>query len=148
MRPEIEEAAVWLAQAQLDLDTARDLQSGRPYAACFYAQQAAEKAVKALYVANGVEFRYVYSVHQLISDVGEAFPSVQRFQDEGATLDEYYISTRCPQPRLWGPKPPGARYSGRHSQQAIQMAERILAECQSVYGSLAAQAAVDGTAQD
>ncbi|HEX6972570.1 MAG TPA: HEPN domain-containing protein [Limnochordia bacterium] len=46
-----EEAASWLAQADEDLATADyNLQGGRFYAAVFFAQQAAEKALKGLFI--------------------------------------------------------------------------------------------------
>lgn len=42
------EARLWFAQALADLDTARDNARSHPDAACLMAQQAAEKALKAL----------------------------------------------------------------------------------------------------
>lgn len=45
------EAEPWWRQAQADLETARTLlQTDRSYAASWFAQQAAEKALKALYL--------------------------------------------------------------------------------------------------
>ncbi|MBM3308991.1 MAG: HEPN domain-containing protein [Candidatus Altiarchaeales archaeon] len=48
MRPEIER---WLLQAREELDTARvSLNAGKWFASAFWSQQAAEKALKALYI--------------------------------------------------------------------------------------------------
>jgi HEPN domain-containing protein len=48
MRPEAEP---WWRQAQADLETARiTLDAGRDYAASWFAQQAVEKGLKALYI--------------------------------------------------------------------------------------------------
>ena len=49
-------ATDWLAQAERDLEQARDSQgAGRHEWACFAAQQSAEKATKALHLALGQE---------------------------------------------------------------------------------------------
>jgi HEPN domain-containing protein len=49
------EARRWISQAADDLDAAGVLLEGEKYAqACFYAQQAAEKAVKGVGWANGL----------------------------------------------------------------------------------------------
>jgi len=55
-----EEAEIWWKQALEDLDTAKFNFSGRKFdAAAFFAQQATEKALKALYINKG---NYVVSV--------------------------------------------------------------------------------------
>lgn len=56
MRPNPEEeASRWIKQANNDLEAARDLQkTGQYNLTCFLAQQAAEKAVKALQYSQGV----------------------------------------------------------------------------------------------
>jgi HEPN domain-containing protein len=52
----MDRSADWLAQAERDLAQARESQgSGRHEWACFAAQQAAEKAVKALHLSLGQE---------------------------------------------------------------------------------------------
>ena len=50
----------WLRFAEEDLQTARTLlgQGGVPRTSCFHAQQAAEKAMKAIFVYSQVEYPY------------------------------------------------------------------------------------------
>jgi HEPN domain-containing protein len=59
----------WLARAQGDLALARaPLPEGGFYEdRCFHAQQAAEKALKALYLSRGWAFRYVHDLEELIT---------------------------------------------------------------------------------
>lgn len=57
--PSDQDARQWLAKAQDDLAVARlvrDSSLGVRWAACFHAQQAAEKALKALLVSRGIDF--------------------------------------------------------------------------------------------
>lgn len=59
----------WMAQAERDLAHARDAQAaGRHEWACFAAQQAAEKAVKALHLALGQE-AWGYVIAQLMREL-------------------------------------------------------------------------------
>ncbi|MEX2751214.1 MAG: HEPN domain-containing protein, partial [Candidatus Freyarchaeota archaeon] len=66
------EARRWLEEAEWDLETAEYLhRNGRFNAACFYAQQSAEKAVKALlYSIN--ESPWGHSVRELINRFADA----------------------------------------------------------------------------
>lgn len=59
-------ASAWLAHAQADLRAARVLDAARdeadPFTACFHAQQAAEKALKAQLVALGLTVPYTHNL--------------------------------------------------------------------------------------
>ena len=56
----------WLEQAQTDLKWVRHLaEHGAHYLVCFLAQQAAEKALKAVLYATGEELVLGHSVRQL-----------------------------------------------------------------------------------
>jgi HEPN domain-containing protein len=62
------EADRWLAKAADDLTVARLVANteGAPrWPACFHAQQAAEKALKAYLVANGVDFPFSHALDRL-----------------------------------------------------------------------------------
>jgi HEPN domain-containing protein len=61
-------AADWLARAKGDLALARvSLPEGGFYEdLCFHAQQAAEKALKAVHVSRGWPFRYIHDLEELI----------------------------------------------------------------------------------
>ncbi len=92
------EAERWLATAADDLQVARVVAAGGHHAhACFHAQQAAEKAVKALWRLAGRE-PWGHSVQKLLMDLPQAggpqcpAPLLQA----AAALDRLYIPTRYP----------------------------------------------------
>jgi HEPN domain-containing protein len=63
---------------------------------CFDAQQAAEKAIKALLIKHGVPFPYVHDLARLVTlleEAGQEVPEVVR-RTEGLTL--YAVVTRYP----------------------------------------------------
>ncbi|MCS6787567.1 MAG: HEPN domain-containing protein [Thiobacillaceae bacterium] len=82
----------WLAQARRDLDQARDSQAaGRHEWACFAAQQAAEKAVKALHLALGQE-AWGHVIAQLLTELPLPVPA--ELVEQARVLDNFYIPTR------------------------------------------------------
>ena len=84
----------WLAQAEHDLEQATASRNdGRHDWACFAAHQAAEKAVKALHLSMGQE-AWGHVVARLLSELPD--PPPQRLVEQGRSLDNYYIPTRCP----------------------------------------------------
>ena len=67
--PSAIEAERWMAKAQQDLAVAELLlrnNVGANWAACFHAQQAAEKALKAVLVALGVDFPRSHMLERLV----------------------------------------------------------------------------------
>ena len=84
-------------RARSDLLLARSRPEGVHLAdLCFHAQQAAEKAIKALLVARGIEFPYVHDLVFLLSllgDAGQAAPESVRLARE---LTRYASVTRYP----------------------------------------------------
>ena len=92
------DAARWLATATEDLVVARVLAAGGHHAhACFHAQQAAEKAVKAIWRARGQE-PWGHSVQKLLMDLPEVGGSEcpEHLVQVAAVLDRLYIPTRYP----------------------------------------------------
>ncbi|MDA8065436.1 MAG: HEPN domain-containing protein [Thermaerobacter sp.] len=140
----LEAAAVWLAQACADFDAAAVITELAPHVACFQAQQAAEKATQALYVAQGVDFRFTHSVFDLVATAQDVFPTLERFKDQAATLDDYYVGTRYPLAGLLATTPPSSRYSPQLAAGAVEMARGILEECQRLYGELVPKDAQSG----
>ena len=91
------EAERWRRQAVNDLEFARVAVRERFYAqACFIAQQAAEKAVKA--VAYGLGERTVigHSLVTLISRYRDRVSELNHLQELAGILDQYYVPTRYP----------------------------------------------------
>ena len=86
----------WINQAKRDLDTAQGLlDQGSFEWACFVAQQAAEKAVKAvIQKLNAVAWGH--SVSELLNILAERLDVDKAVLDCARALDKYYIPTRYP----------------------------------------------------
>jgi HEPN domain-containing protein len=87
----------WLVQAIRDLRSAENsLGSGDYYACAFWAQQAAEKALKALLIARGKVSRShdLIELGYVIRD--ELNLDVSRIMDNLRELTTHYITTRYP----------------------------------------------------
>ena len=115
-------AGDWLKQAERDLEQARASQAdGRHEWACFAAQQAAEKAAKALHLARGQE-AWGHIVADLLAELPGAVPP--GLIDKGKVLDNLYMPTRYPNGHPAGA--PFEHYGPIQSGQAIQYAGEIL----------------------
>jgi HEPN domain-containing protein len=83
----------WLAQAERDLEHVQmDIEKGFYEWACFSAEQAAEKALKAVYLHNNQE-GWGHSVAGLLRNLPTAEPSAE-LKETAARLDHFYIPTR------------------------------------------------------
>lgn len=113
----------WFAQAVRDLEQARDSRAaGRHEWACFAAQQAAEKAVKALHLAMGQE-AWGHMVAQLLTELPESVAPAG-LADKARVLDNYYVATRYANGHPAGA--PFEHYGIIQSDQAIQYASEII----------------------
>ena len=87
----------WLNRARSNLSKARNRSPGIYLEdLCFDAQQAAEKAVKAVLLARGIEFPYVHDLGLLLTlldDDGEAVPEAIR---QAEKLNPYATTARYP----------------------------------------------------
>ncbi|MGB9797879.1 MAG: HEPN domain-containing protein, partial [bacterium] len=87
----------WLEQAIHDLEDARfNLSGGRYNVACFLAQQAAEKALKAFLLKKGADEVWGHSIADLCEDAKNFDPSFAKIEREITLLDKYYLPTRYP----------------------------------------------------
>ena len=94
------EARRWLHTADDDLDSAIILKENRKFAhSCFHAQQAAEKALKAVWFHADAD-SWGHSIKKLIDDLESVdlslFEIFKTFSRQGAILDRFYIPTRYP----------------------------------------------------
>jgi HEPN domain-containing protein len=117
----------WLRQAHDDLDHARlAAREGHLEWAAFAAQQAAEKACKALHLALGTD---VWD-HDLTALLG-ALPVAHRpgsdLLDRAKGLDRHYIPSRYPHGFAQGT--PRDHYTSREAEQAIADAAAIVDFC-------------------
>jgi len=114
----------WWAQAIRDLAHAEDSRGNSMHEwACFAAQQAAEKAVKALYFYLGYEARG-NAVARLIYEVPGLVMMDHQIIERARVLDTYYIPCRYPDSHAEGA--PFERYGPLQSEQAMLYAGEIL----------------------
>ena len=112
----------WLAQAERDLEQARDsARAGRYEWGCFAAQQAAEKAVKALHLAQGQE-AWGHVIARLLKELPLQVPAL--LVDKGRVLDNFYLATRYANGHPEGA--PFEHYGPLQSRDAIDHAGEIL----------------------
>jgi HEPN domain-containing protein len=114
----------WLKQAQRDLEQAQDSQiSDRHEWACFAAQQAAEKAAKALHLSLKQE-AWGHVVAQLLTELPASVNVPKELIEKGRVLDNFYIPTRYANGHPSGA--PFEHYGPLQSSEAIQYASEIL----------------------
>lgn len=117
----------WMDQAESDLRHAKsDVDAGFYEWACFSAQQAAEKAVKAVFQAMGAE-AWGHAVADLLGELGhrQAVPEV--LIEAGLELDKAYIPARYPNAHPSGS--PQSRYTKTEATRLIGHAEEIIRFC-------------------
>ena len=114
-------------QAEGDLEHAKsDRERGFFDWSCFSAQQAAEKAVKAVFQKMGAE-AWGHSVADLLAELTKSHPVPGDLMDAAMELDKAYIPTRYPNAHPSGS--PRYRYVSREAERLIKYAEEILAFC-------------------
>jgi HEPN domain-containing protein len=112
----------WFNQAVRDLEQAEDSQRAKRYEwACFAAQQAAEKAVKALHLHLGQE-AWGHVIAKLLQELPKDVP--EELIEKGRVLDNFYIPSRYPNSHPQGS--PFEHYGPLQSKEAIQYAREIL----------------------
>ena len=118
----------WLRQAKRDLQHAKNsLKDGDYEWSCFAAQQAAEKAAKALYQKIGAE-AWGHSVTALLSNLPPQVNPQKSLIDEAKELDKHYIPSRYPNSHPSGA--PFDYYTKREAREAIKHAEAIISFCE------------------
>jgi HEPN domain-containing protein len=88
----------WLARAKSDLILARlPLPEGAFYEdLCFHAQQAAEKAIKAVYQFHGLIFRYTHDLEELLAGLKQKGLVLPQKIDESIILTSFAWEARYP----------------------------------------------------
>lgn len=110
----------WLNRARSDLALARR-RSQDVYLEdlCFHAQQAAEKAIKAILIHQQVEFPYIHDIGQLLREVARTGITVTEDLREVETLTRFAVISRYPglgePPRV------------RDHEKAVQLARDVVA---------------------
>ena len=114
----------WFQQAVRDMEQAVESKSSERHEwACFAAQQAGEKAVKAFHLFLKQE-AWGHLVAGLLRELPPEIAVPPDLVDKGKVLDNFYIPTRYPNGHPGGS--PFEHYGPLQSEQAIRYASEIL----------------------
>jgi HEPN domain-containing protein len=89
----------WLSKVNADLLASRHLlkeESKLAFVSAFHAQQAVEKALKALLVWHQIEFPKTHDIRQLLDLLTSPEPELSKELDEASSLTDYAIEHRYP----------------------------------------------------
>jgi HEPN domain-containing protein len=127
MKPGRETALRWLRQAEHDVAIARGHQERGDFSdACFMAEQAAQKALKAFLIGHGHRSVPTHSVAQLAERCAQIDPAFTVHITAGRVLDQYYIPTRYPD-ALAPPALPFESYTQEQGSTAVAATQAIIA---------------------
>ena len=138
---DLDAAGRWLEQAALDLLVAEDTRERHPHASCFYSQQAAEKAVKALLYAQGSERRTGHNILELVGRIPGGTDVIAAA--DAMALDLLYQPTRYPDALQGGV--PGRLFTVAQADEALERARRIVGVSGQLLASLGQTGAEEGT---
>ncbi|SRR5258708_27149518 len=96
MKKQLDLAHGWLRKAESDLQAVRTLIEAEASldAACFHAQQAAEKALKAYLTANSIAFPFTHNLAKLLTISEAKDPDFVELDTIADTLTPYAVESR------------------------------------------------------
>jgi Uncharacterized conserved protein related to C-terminal domain of eukaryotic chaperone, SACSIN len=103
---------------------------------CFLAQQAAEKAVKAVFQKLGAE-AFGHSVTGLLENLPQDMKLSEDLMDAAKELDKAYIPTRYPNAHPQGA--PYEYYTKKEAERLIENAEKIFKHCEGQLSKISAR---------
>lgn len=114
----------WFEQGKHDLEMARTSQKADSHEwACFLAQQAAEKVLKALHLTHGQE-AWGHVLVDLIDELPTSVQPPEELVEKARVLDNFYLPTRYPNGHAAGA--PFEHYGPLQSKDAIAHAGEII----------------------
>lgn len=125
MKRPLENANRWFRQAEHDLQMAKRFEEESPADACYFAEQAGQKALKAYLYRKGSRGEPEHSVRLLAQKCGSHDPSFLTNAQRWKLLDQFYIPTRYPD-ALADPAVPFESYSAAQAAEAVRLASEIL----------------------
>jgi HEPN domain-containing protein len=109
----------WLNRARSNLALAKTDTAGAFHEdLCFEAQQAAEKAVKAVFVHSSVSFPYIHDLNKLLQRLERSGLKIPKYVRQAEELSRFAVETRYP--GLAGP------VTMREHRRAVRIAEAVL----------------------
>jgi HEPN domain-containing protein len=122
-----ERSADWFRQAERDLESARAQERDGFYEwACFIAQQAAEKALKAVFQKNGAE-AWGHSLAELLKALPVSTDVTGSIREAALALDRFYIPSRYP--TGWAEGTPSQFISREDARNSIDNSQAIIRLC-------------------
>ena len=119
--------ADWFKQSEADFRHAKmSLDAGQYEWCCFAAQQAAEKALKAVFLKRGCD-AWGHTLTTLLGNLPEATDLTEELFDCTKALDKHFILTRYPNGFDSGA--PTDFYTKSEDDAALRCAEKILEYC-------------------
>ena len=113
-------ADAWLEKAKDDLAWTRgNIREKIWPGACFTAQQAAEKSLKAYLLSRGESGKKIHDLGSLLEICRKSEPAFEQLREACATLTDYYAATRYPDVSEF------MEFSSREAQEALSFAESI-----------------------
>ncbi len=125
--PNLELAFAWLEKADHDLITARQtllLPDGPTDTVCFHAQQAIEKALKAVLVSRQVPFPKTHNLLRLMDLALSYMPDLEGYRQDFAQMSLYSAEVRYPDD-WFGPDRDDAN-------QSLAVAERVVVKVRTL----------------
>lgn len=92
----------FLTEANREIEYIRwDVKGKQWNPACFWSQQAAEKALKALWAFHGRKPIKIHRLETLVKGISDQSPNVKINVKEAQFLDQFYLETRYPRRKTW-----------------------------------------------
>jgi len=122
----------WFRQAEYDLDQGLDRLERSVFSyAAFFAEQSAQKSLKAFLIFKGKRVVAIHSVGELAKQAAAMDAAFIPILDEAKRLDRHYLASRYPD-ALPDPAIPAESYVRAEAEEAIRTAQAIFAICRSL----------------
>ena len=120
----------WYEQGKRDMERAAlDIEHKYYEWACFTAQQATEKVVKALALKRGLNL-WGHSINEMIKMLASIIAVPSDIKEKAQLLDLYYIPTRYPNGFPAGK--PADYFTERQAKEALNAADTIVRFCEGL----------------
>ncbi len=120
----------WIDEARYDFETCLELHKlGRYNWVCTCSQQVSEKAIKALFLLNGIDFPWTHSIVDLLDELkGTLYIEEDIFlglRHSASELDPHYVETRYPD-AIGGTQAPYKYYDKQRSEECLKNTKKVL----------------------
>lgn len=125
-----QQAERWLKQARDDLETAQALLKLNKFsAACFYAEQSAQKSIKGFLISHKKIRVAIHSITELLKESSQINNKFKILIDDGKKLDKHYLTTRYPDALPESTLAPFEAYTKSEAKEALVIAKKIFNAC-------------------